>query len=413
MMKRRVVVTGVGMVSPLGLDVPKSWEALLGGVSGIGPITRFDASDFAARIAGEVRGFDPATFIEKKEIKKMDPFIHYAIAAAQEAVDASGLSIRDDNATRVGVNIGSALGGLTIIEREHAKLHREGPHRVSPFFIPSSIINLASGQVSIRFGAKGPNLAPATACASGAHAIGEAFRLIQTGGADAMLCGGAEAAVTPTGIGGFAAIRALSTRNDEPTRASRPFDKQRDGFVMGEGAAILVLEEREQALARGCVPLAEMVGFGQSADAFHLTHPRDVGDGAARAMQQALADAGIAPAEVGYLNAHATSTPAGDAAEARAIRQVFGDAVSSLAVSSTKSMTGHLLGAAGALEAAITVLALRDGRIPPTINLDEPDVDLDCVPQMARERSLNYAMSNAFGFGGTNVSLVFRRVANG
>ncbi|MCS7080177.1 MAG: beta-ketoacyl-ACP synthase II [Chloracidobacterium sp.] len=408
-MKRRVVVTGIGIVSPLGLNAAATWAALLSGTSGVGVITRFDASAFTVRIAAEVRGFDPAAFIEKKEIKKMDPFIQYALAAAQEAMDESGLRITDDNATRVGVHIGSALGGLTIVEREHAKLHREGPHRVSPFFIPAAIINLASGQVSIRFGAKGPNSAPATACASGAHAIGEAFRMIQCGDADAMLCGGAEAAVTPTGIGGFAAMRALSTRNDEPTQASRPFDKRRDGFVIGEGAAILVLEEREQALARGKAPLAEIVGFGQSADAFHLTHPSEVGDGAARAMQQALADAGVTPAEVGYLNAHATGTPAGDAAEAAAIRQVFGEAVSSLAVSATKSMTGHLLGAAGALEAAITVLALRDGRIPPTLNLDEPDVDFDCVPHVARDKALNYAMSNAFGFGGTNVSLVFSR----
>ncbi len=408
-MKRRVVVTGVGVVSPLGLDVPSTWEALLAGTSGIGPITRFDAAAFAVRIAGEVRGFDPAAFIEKKEIKKMDPFIHYAIAAAEEAMNDSGLRINSDNAARVGVHIGSALGGLTIIEREHTKLHREGPHRVSPFFIPASIINLASGQVSIRFGAKGPNLASATACASGAHAIGESFRIIQTGDADVMLCGGAEAPVTPTGIGGFAAMRALSTCNDEPARASRPFDRQRDGFVMGEGAAILVLEEREQALARGKRPLAEVVGFGQSADAFHLTHPSEVGDGAARSMRQALADAGIAPAEVGYLNAHATGTPAGDAAEVSAIHQVFGGAATSLAVSSTKSMTGHLLGAAGALEAVVAVLALRDGRIPPTLNLDEPEFDLDCVPCRAREMSLGYAMSNAFGFGGVNVSLVFRR----
>ncbi|OYT73633.1 MAG: beta-ketoacyl-[acyl-carrier-protein] synthase II [Chloracidobacterium sp. CP2_5A] len=408
-MKRRVVVTGIGMVCPVGLTAPASWAALLSGASGIGPITRFDASAFAVRIAGEARGFDPAAFIEKKEIKKMDPFIHYALAAAQEAMDESGLPITDANAARVGVHIGSALGGLTIIEREHAKLHREGPHRVSPFFIPASIINLASGQVSMRFGAKGPNSAPATACAAGAQAIGEAFRLIQSGDADAMLCGGAEAPVTPTGIGGFAAMRALSTRNDEPTRASRPFDKRRDGFVMGEGAAILVLEERERALARGQAPLAEVVGVGQSADAFHLTHPSEVGDGAARAMRQALADAGIAPAEVGYLNAHATGTPAGDAAEARAIRQVFGDATPSLAASSTKSMTGHLLGAAGALEAAIAILALRDGRVPPTINLDEPEADFDCVPYVARDKSLDYAMSNAFGFGGMNVSLVFRR----
>ncbi|AEP12315.1 MULTISPECIES: beta-ketoacyl-ACP synthase II [Chloracidobacterium] len=408
-MKRRVVVTGVGVVSPLGLDVPATWEALLAGTSGIGPITRFDATAFAVRIAGEVRGFDPAAFIEKKEIKKMDPFIHYAIAAAEEAMRDSGLHINGDHAARVGVHIGSALGGLTIIEREHTKLHREGPHRVSPFFIPSAIINLASGQISIRFGAKGPNLASATACASGAHAIGESFRIIQAGDADVMLCGGAEAPVTPTGIGGFAAMRALSTRNAEPARASRPFDRQRDGFVMGEGAAVLVLEEREQALARGKRPLAEVVGFGQSADAFHLTHPSEVGDGAARAMRQALADAGIAPAEVGYLNAHATGTPAGDAAEAAAIHQVFGAAATSLAVSSTKSMTGHLLGAAGALEAVVAVLALRDGRIPPTINLDEPEFDLDCVPCKAREMSLDYAMSNAFGFGGVNVSLVFRR----
>jgi 3-oxoacyl-[acyl-carrier-protein] synthase II (EC 2.3.1.41) len=408
-MKRRVVVTGVGIVSPLGLNVPSTWEALLAGKSGIGTITRFDTSAFPVRIAAEVRGFDPAIFIEKKEIKKMDPFIHYAIAAAHEAMDESGLRINSNNATRVGVHIGSAIGGMSIIEREHTKLHREGPHRVSPFFIPSAIINLASGQVSIRFGAKGPNLASATACASGAHAIGEAFRIIQAGEADAMLCGGAEAAITPTGIGGFAAMRALSTRNDEPTRASRPFDRQRDGFVMGEGAAILVLEEREHALARGKQPLAEIVGFGQSADAFHLTHPPEGGQGAVRAMRRALADAGVDPTKIGYLNAHATGTLVGDRAEAAAIHQVFGEAVTSLAVSSTKSMTGHLLGAAGALEAVVAILALRNGRIPPTVNLDEPDVELDCVPHKAREKLLDYAMSNAFGFGGVNVSLVFRR----
>jgi 3-oxoacyl-[acyl-carrier-protein] synthase II len=408
-MKRRVVVTGVGIVSPLGLNVPSTWEALLAGKSGIGTITRFDTSAFPVRIAAEVRGFDPAIFIEKKEIKKMDPFIHYAIAAAHEAMDESGLRINSNNATRVGVHIGSAIGGMSIIEREHTKLHREGPHRVSPFFIPSAIINLASGQVSIRFGAKGPNLASATACASGAHAIGEAFRIIQAGEADAMLCGGAEAAITPTGIGGFAAMRALSTRNDEPTRASRPFDRQRDGFVMGEGAAILVLEEREHALARGKQPLAEIVGFGQSADAFHLTHPPEGGQGAVRAMRRALADAGVDPTKIGYLNAHATGTLVGDRAEAAAIHQVFGEAVTSLAVSSTKSMTGHLLGAAGALEAVVAILALRNGRIPPTVNLDEPDVELDCVPHKAREKPLDYAMSNAFGFGGVNVSLVFRR----
>lgn len=406
-MKRRVVVTGIGVVSPLGLNAAATWTALLSGVSGVGRITRFDASAFPVRIAAEVRGFDPAAFIEKKEIKKMDPFIQYALAAAQEAMDDSGLPITDDNAVRIGVHIGSALGGLTIIEREHAKLHREGPHRVSPFFIPAAIINLAAGQVSIRFGAKGPNSAPATACAAGAQAVGEAFRMIQCGDADAMLCGGAEAPVTPTGVGGFAAMRALSTRNDDPARASRPFDKHRDGFVMGEGATILVLEEREQALARGKAPIAEIVGFGQSADAFHLTHPGEVGDGAARAMEQALADAGVPPAAVGYLNAHATGTPAGDRAEALAIRRVFGDAAPP--VSATKSMTGHLLGAAGALEAAVTVLALHNGRLPPTVNLDEPDVDLDCIPHAAREKSLDYAMTNAFGFGGMNVSLVFRR----
>lgn len=407
-MKRRVVVTGVGVVSPLGLDVPATWEALLAGTSGIGPITRFDASAFAVRIAGEVRGFDPATFIEKKKSKRWTRSSTTPSPPPRKRCATVGCA----SAATMRPGWGSTLGrrwGLTIIEREHTKLHREGPHRVSPFFIPAAIINLASGQVSIRFGAKGPNLASATACASGAHAIGESFRIIQAGDADVMLCGGAEAPVTPTGIGGFAAMRALSTRNAEPARASRPFDRQRDGFVMGEGAAVLVLEEREQALARGKRPLAEVVGFGQSADAFHLTHPSEVGDGAARAMRQALADAGLAPAEVGYLNAHATGTPAGDAAEVAAIHQVFGGAATSLAVSSTKSMTGHLLGAAGALEAVVAVLALRDGRIPPTINLDEPEFDLDCVPCRAREMSLDYAMSNAFGFGGVNVSLVFRR----
>lgn len=410
-MKRRVVITGMGIVSPVGNTAEEAWAAVLAGQSGIGPITRFDSEKFSARIAGEVKNFDPAKFIEKKEIKKMDAFIHYAVAAAQEAMDDSGLKITEANAERIGVDIGSALGGLAVIEREQEKLLNAGPGRISPFFIPATIINLAAGQVSMRFGAKGPNTAPATACASGAHAIGDSFRMIRRGEVDAMLCGGGEAAVTVTGIGGFAAMRALSTRNDAPAEASRPFDKGRDGFVMGEGAGILLLESLDQALERGAKIYAEVVGYGQSADAFHLTQPDEVGDGARRAMKHALADAGITPAEVGYLNAHGTSTPAGDRAETAAVRALFGEHAGSLAISSTKSMTGHLLGAAGALEACLTALTLRDQRIAPTINLTDPDpeCDLDYVPNTARQAEVRYALSNSFGFGGTNVSLAFKR----
>lgn len=410
-MKRRVVITGMGIVSPVGNTAEEAWAAVLAGRSGIGPITRFDSEKFSARIAGEVKNFDPAKFIEKKEIKKMDAFIHYAVAAAQEAMDDSGLTITETNAERVGVDIGSALGGLAVIEREQEKLLNAGPGRISPFFIPATIINLAAGQVSMRFGAKGPNTAPATACASGAHAIGDSYRMIRRGEVDAMLCGGGEAAVTVTGIGGFAAMRALSTRNDAPTEASRPFDKGRDGFVMGEGAGILLLESLDQALERGAKIYAEVVGYGQSADAFHLTQPDEVGDGARRAMKHALADAGITPAEVGYLNAHGTSTSAGDRAETAAVRALFGEHAAALAISSTKSMTGHLLGAAGALEACFTALTLRDQRIAPTINLTDPDpeCDLDYVPNTARQADVRYALSNSFGFGGTNVSLAFRR----
>lgn len=410
-MKRRVVITGLGIVSPVGNTAEEAWAAVLAGQSGIGPITHFDSKKFSARVAGEVRNFDPAKFIEKKEIKKMDAFIHFAVAAAQEAMDDSGLKITESNAERVGVDIGSALGGLAVIEREQEKLLNAGPGRISPFFIPATIINLAAGQVSMRFGAKGPNTAPATACASGAHAIGDSFRMIRRGDVDAMLCGGGEAAITATGIGGFAAMRALSTRNDAPTEASRPFDKGRDGFVMGEGAGILLLESLDQALARGARIYAEIVGYGQSADAFHLTQPDEVGDGARRAMRNALADAGITPDDIGYLNAHGTSTPAGDRAETAAIHALFGDHAARLAVSSTKSMTGHLLGAAGAVEACFTALTLRDQRIAPTINLTDPDpdCDLDYVPNTARQSDIRYALSNSFGFGGTNVTLAFKR----
>jgi 3-oxoacyl-[acyl-carrier-protein] synthase II len=409
--KRRVVITGLGIVSPVGNTAEEAWAALLAGRSGIGPITHFDSEKFSARIAGEVRDFDPAKFIEKKEIKKMDAFIHFAVAAAQEAMDDSGLKITESNAERVGVDIGSALGGLAIIEREQEKLLNGGPGRISPFFIPATIINLAAGQVSMRFGAKGPNTAPATACASGAHAIGDSFRMIRRGDVDAMLCGGGEAAITATGIGGFAAMRALSTRNDAPTEASRPFDKGRDGFVMGEGAGILLIESLDQALARGAKIYAEIVGYGQSADAFHLTQPDEVGDGARRAMRNALADAGVTPGDIGYLNAHGTSTPAGDRAETAAIHALFGEHAARLAVSSTKSMTGHLLGAAGAVEACFTALTLRDQRIAPTINLTDPDpdCDLDYVPNTARQAEIRYALSNSFGFGGTNVTLAFKR----
>jgi 3-oxoacyl-[acyl-carrier-protein] synthase II len=411
--KHRVVVTGIGMVSPVGNTVERTWSALLAGESGIGRITRFDASHFSVQIAGEVKDFDPGAFIEKKEIKKMDAFIHYAVAAAQQVMDDSGLIVTDANAERIGTHVGSALGGFAVIEREQEKLFTSGPNRISPFFIPGCIINLAAGQISMRFGLKGPNSATATACASGAHSIGDSFRMIRRGDCDAMLCGGAEAAVTPMGIGGFAAMRALSTRNDAPTEASRPFDRNRDGFVMGEGAGLLLLESLDHARARGAKIYAEVVGYGQSADAFHMTQPDEHGDGARRAMQNALADAGLTPERIDYINAHGTSTPYNDRLETKAIRRLFGAHAERLSISSTKSMTGHLLGAAGAVEACIIGLALRDQKIPPTINYQDPDpeCDLDCTPNHARDARISFALSNAFGFGGTNVSLIFKRYA--
>jgi 3-oxoacyl-[acyl-carrier-protein] synthase II len=409
-----VVVTGVGLVSALGIGTEVTWEAIRAGKCGIGPITQFDATAFSCRIAGEVKGFDPAVFIEKKEIKKMGRFIQFAIAAAEFALKDSGLVVTPENAEQVGVYIGSGIGGFEVIEREHRTLLEQGPRRVSPFFIPATIINLASGYVSIRSGAKGPNSATATACTTSAHSIGDSFRLIQHGDAVAMICGGTEACITPMGIGGFAAMRALSTRNDEPQRASRPWDRDRDGFVVGEGAGILVLEELEFARKRGAKIIAEMVGYGMSADAFHVTSPPEDGDGAYRVMRNALRDAKVGPGEIDYVNAHGTSTEVGDKAEAQAIKRAFAEHAHKVAVSSTKSMTGHLLGGAGGLEAGLTVLAIRDQVAPPTINLDnpDPDCDLDFVPHHARPMKIEYALSNSFGFGGTNGALVFKRIDN-
>jgi 3-oxoacyl-[acyl-carrier-protein] synthase II len=386
------------------------WKALLAGKSGVARIARFDTTDFACQIAAEVKGFDPLDYIEKKEVKKMGRFIHLAIAAAEEALKTSGLKITPENDERVGVHIGSGIGGFDIIEREHAALVAGGPRKISPFFIPASIINLAAGHVSMRSGAKGPNEATATACTTSAHSIGDSFRIIQHNDADVMIAGGAEAAITPMGVGGFAAMRALSTRNDEPERASRPWDKDRDGFVMGEGAGIMVLEELEFARKRGALILAEVAGYGMSGDAYHMTQPAPEHEGGFRVMRNAVRDAGVTADVVGYVNAHGTSTPIGDTLEAHAIRNFFGER--KIPVSSTKSMTGHLLGGAGGLEAGITVLALRDQILPPTINLENPDPDtagMDLVPNHARKAELEYAMSNSFGFGGTNGALLFRR----
>ncbi|HUI55204.1 MAG TPA: beta-ketoacyl-ACP synthase II [Bryobacteraceae bacterium] len=410
-MTRRVVVTGVGLVSPLGIGTEATWEAIRAGKSGIAPITQFDASAFSCRIAGQVKGFDPAAYIEKKEIKKMGRFIQFAIAAADFALQSSGLKVTPQIAEDVGVYIGSGIGGFEVIEREHQTLLEQGPRRISPFFIPATIINLASGYVSIRTGAKGPNSATATACTTSAHSIGDSFRIIQHGDALAMICGGTEAAVTPMGIGGFAAMRALSLRNDEPERASRPWDKDRDGFVVGEGAGMLVLEELEFARARGANILAEVAGYGMSADAFHVTAPPDDGDGAFRVMRNAVKDAGIQPHQVDYINAHGTSTEVGDRAETVAIKRAFGDHAYKVAISSTKSMTGHLLGGAGGLEAGISVLAIRDQVAPPTVNHENPDegCDLDYVPLHARPMKIDYALSNSFGFGGTNGCLLFKK----
>jgi 3-oxoacyl-[acyl-carrier-protein] synthase II len=409
---RRVVVTGIGLVTPLGIGLEKTWKALCAGESGIARITRFDPTDYPTQIAGEVKDFDPAAFIEKKEIKKMDLFIHFAVGAAQLAVEDAGLKVTAENAERVGVYIGSGIGGLSSIETYHKVLQDKGPDRVSPFFIPMTIINLASGQVAIRLGAKGPNSCAVTACATGNNCIGDAFRLIQRGDADIMVAGGTEAAVTPLGVAGFGAARALSRRNDEPTRASRPFDRDRDGFVLGEGAGVLVLEELEVATRRGAKIYAEIVGYGMTADAYHITAPPDNGEGAVRCMELVIRDAGVAKEDIGYINAHGTSTFA-DKVETMAIKQVFGQHAYRIPVSSTKSMTGHLLGAAGGIEAAFSVLAIHRGLLPPTINLEHPDpeCDLDYVPGRARETSVHVVLSNSFGFGGVNACLLFKKLA--
>ncbi len=410
-MSRRVVVTGIGLVTSLGIGTQATWEGLLAGQSGAGPITKFDTEGFATRFAAEVKNFDATAFVEKKDVKKMDVFIQYAVAASQFAMDDSGLVITPDIAPEVGVCIGSGIGGFATIEREHSALLAGGPRKISPFFIPASIINLASGQVSIRFGAKGPNLATCTACSASAHAVGDSYEIIKRGDADAMITGGSEAAITPMSVGGFGALRALSTRNDEPTRASRPFDKDRDGFIIGEGAGVLVLEELEHARRRGARIYAEVVGYGMSGDAFHITAPSETGDGAVRVMERALRKAGIAPSEVDYINAHGTSTPFNDRLETLAIKRCFGDHAAKVAVSSTKSMTGHLLGAAGGLEAGISALAVYHQMAPPTINLDAADegCDLDYVPHTKRVMPIRYVLSNSFGFGGTNAALVLRR----
>jgi 3-oxoacyl-[acyl-carrier-protein] synthase II len=407
---RRVVVTGIGLICGVGNTTDEVWQGVLAGKSGVGRITQFDSSAFACQIAAEVKNFDPLNFIEKKEVKKMGRFIHLAIAAADEAFKMSGLKITPENDERVGVHIGSGIGGFDIIEREHTALFQGGPRKISPFFIPAAIVNLAAGHVSMRTGAKGPNEATATACTTSAHSVGDSFRIIQHNDADVMIAGGSEAAITPMGVGGFAAMRALSTRNDDPERASRPWDKDRDGFVMGEGAGILVLEELEHAKQRGAVILAEIAGYGMSGDAYHMTQPAPEHEGGFRVMRNAARDAGITPDKVDYVNAHGTSTPIGDTLEAHAIRNFFGPR--KIPVSSTKSMTGHLLGGAGGLEAGITVLALRDQVLPPTINLfnQDPDTDaMDFVPNQARKAQLEYAMSNSFGFGGTNGALLFRK----
>jgi 3-oxoacyl-[acyl-carrier-protein] synthase II len=410
-LNRRVVVTGIGLVSALGIGTSETWAALLAGQSGVTRITKFDISGYATQIAAEVKGFDPLAFIEKKDIKKMDLFIQYAIAAAQFAMDDSKLEITADNAPNIGVFIGSGIGGFITIEREHEELLKGGPRRVSPFFIPSAIINLAAGQVSIRFGAKGPNSATCTACSASAHAIGDAYEIIKRCDADAMIAGGSEAAICAMSVGGFGQLRALSTRNDDPPRACRPFDRNRDGFIIGEGAGVIVLEELEHAKRRGAPIYAEIVGYGMSSDAYHMTAPSEDGDGARRAMAMAIRKANIAPDDVDYINAHGTSTPYNDRIETHAIHNCFGEHAGKLAISSTKSMTGHLLGGAGGLEAGITALAVHQQVVPPTINLDDPDpdCDLDYVPHQKRKMPIRYALSNSFGFGGTNATLLFKK----
>jgi 3-oxoacyl-[acyl-carrier-protein] synthase II len=406
-----VVVTGVGLVSPLGIGTDPTWKGLLAGQSGAATITLFDPSQHSTRFAAEVKGFDPLRWVEKKEVKKMDRFIQFAVAAADFAVTDSGIAVTPGNADMVGVYIGSGIGGFRTIEDAHTDLVTGGPRRVSPFFIPSAIVNLASGWVSIRTGARGPNSATATACTTSAHALGDSYRLIQRGDADVMIAGGSEAAITPLGTAGFCSMRALSTRNDEPARASRPFDAQRDGFVMGEGAGILILEEMEAARRRGAKVYCEMVGYGMSADAYHISAPSETGAGAISVMRKALKDAGLQPSDIDYINVHGTSTPQGDKVEVIAIKEVFGDHARKVAISSTKSMTGHLLGAAGGLEAGVCALALRDQVIPPTINYENPDpeCDLDFVPNTARKTAVRHVLSNSFGFGGTNGALIFKR----
>ena len=410
-MKRRVVVTGLGLITPVGNSVEATWSALMDGRSGVDYIRKFDTEKFSVRIAAEVKDFDPLNFVEKKEARKMGSFIHYAIAASDEAIRDSQLRITDDIAEQVGTYISSGIGDFWAIEREHSKLLNDGPSRVSPFFIPSAIVNLAAGQVSIRNNAKGPNSATATACSAGAHAIGDSFKIIQRGDADVMICGGAESAITPMSVAGFAAMRALSARNDDPAHASRPFERDRDGFVIGEGAGIMILEELEFARRRGARIYAELVGYGMTADAYHITMPDETGSGAVRVMQMAMRDAGARPEDVDYINAHGTSTPYNDKFETLAIKRAFGDHAYKMAISSTKSMTGHLLGAAGGIEAVFSVLAIHCGRLPPTINYvnPDPDCDLDYVPNEPRERQINYALSNSFGFGGTNAALLFKR----
>jgi 3-oxoacyl-[acyl-carrier-protein] synthase II len=404
-------VTGVGLITPLGNDAACTWNALLRGVSGIGPITAFDTTKFSARIAGEVKGFDPLNWVEKKDVKKMDRFIQFAIGAADLAVKDSGYVVTPENAERTGVFISSGIGGFSTIEREHQVLMEQGPRRISPFFIPAVIVNLAAGWVSIRFGAKGPNCATCTACTSSAHALGDSFRMIQRGDADVMIAGGSEAAITPLAVSGFASMRALSTRNEEPQKASRPFDLDRDGFVIGEGSGMLVIEELESARRRGARIYCEIIGYGLTGDAYHVSAPSEDGDGASRVMALAIKDAKIAPTDIGYVNTHGTSTPAGDRIEVIALKRVFGDHARKLAVNSTKSMTGHLLGAAGALEAGITAYVIKEGVMPPTINQEkqDPECDLDFIPNTSRRAAVRYALSNSFGFGGTNAALVLSR----
>lgn len=411
MSRRRVVVTGLGLVAPVGLNVKSSWENILAGKSGIQPITHFDVSGFSTRFGGPIYGFDPTEYVSEKDAKKMDKFIHYGIAAGCQAIVDSGLTIDDSNRRRIGVAIGSGIGGITGIENNHEVYRTKGPRRISPFFVPANIINMVAGDLSIKFGLQGPNYSIVSACATGTHNIGEAALMIRHGYVDVMVAGGAEMGTSPVGLGGFAAARALSTRNDDPQRASRPFDRDRDGFVLSDGAGVVVLEEYDLAVARGAPVYAEVVGFGMNSDAYHMTSPSEDGAGAAECMRLAMEDAGINPEQIQYINAHGTSTPAGDAAETRALKRAFGDAAYQVAVSSTKSMTGHMLGAAGGAEAIFSILAIRDQVAPPTINYETPDpaCDLDCVPNTAREMRIEYALSNSFGFGGTNGTLIFRR----